>query len=128
MKTIARIENFEAMVMLVQIGVKKIADGIYSAPSESESAPHIVMTDEAGQATYCSCRWFKEGGWTREVAGGAHKCKHAVATERAVAAEKAEAEAASIAAAIMAVEAIVAEDEQEAEVVAAVAEASAIIA
>ena len=77
---------------------------------------------------YCSGMiWFKEGGWTREVAGGCHKCKHAVATERFCQAAKAEAEAASIAAAIMAVEAIVAEDEQEAEVQAAVAEAQKIV-
>src|SRR5438270_3019392 len=127
MKTIAQAANFEAMVQLVQIGVRKLNDFVYMAPSETEADHVVTVNPTTGEAQSCTCKWFCEGGWTREVAGGAHKCKHALAVQRVVAAEKAEAEVASIAAAIMAVDAIVAEDEQEAEVVAAVAEAQAIV-
>ena len=101
MKTIAQAANFEAMVQLAQIGVRKLNDYVYMAPSETDADHVVTVNPTTGEAQSCTCRWFCEGGWTREVAGGAHKCKHALAVQRVAAAEKAEIEAASIAAAIM---------------------------
>src|SRR2546429_6372536 len=73
--------DYQAMAMLVQIGVRRLGEGVYSAPSESESAPHIVTVNEQGQATYCSCRDWKLY----------HRCFHSLAVSRFLEAEAVEA-------------------------------------
>jgi hypothetical protein len=82
-------DEYQAKVDLVHMGVRQLGSTTFLAPSQTEPQDHIVMVDETGQADYCSCKWFKYGGWAQ------HKCAHGLAVEAYIVEEQAAAAAAA---------------------------------
>jgi predicted nucleic acid-binding Zn finger protein len=90
-QTFKEAQAYEAKIQAAV--VKQIRDNVFSVPSSRPGVyPQVVTTDEQGNANYCSCEHFEHNGWTRD----GHKCYHAQATERFVAAQNAVAEAQAI--------------------------------
>lgn len=86
MKTQIELEAYEAKIAAAQANVKQVRENVYSVPSSRQSVyPHIVTVDENGIANYCTCENFKYDGWKRY----GHKCYHAQAVERFIAAQQA---------------------------------------
>jgi hypothetical protein len=64
-------EERDAIVAQLKETVEQLAENVYSVASQSESAPHVVMTDEE-HVTYCSCKWFRHTHFENT-----HHCVHA---------------------------------------------------
>ena len=77
-RTTVQAENYELKIQRAMVGVKQLVPNLFTVPSASESAPHIVTTNADGQANYCSCKGWHDWG----------HCYHGIATTRFVAARQ----------------------------------------
>ena len=85
MKTQTQIDQYEAKIAAAVSTVRQIRAGVYSVPSSrKEVKPHIITVDENGSANFCTCESYEHNGWKRY----GHKCYHAQATERWIAAQR----------------------------------------
>src|SRR6266581_1116587 len=63
-----------AVTQMIQMGIHRISDTVFSVPSQTEEPNHIVVCGGfLSTPEYCSCKWFKNGGWSKKL------CKHAEA-------------------------------------------------